>query len=46
MTAEWHGGKGSQRRKTSDAKKYSEGWDKIFGNKQNKDKDNEQSKSK
>jgi hypothetical protein len=29
----WHGGKGSERRKGADQKKYAEGWDAIFGKK-------------
>jgi hypothetical protein len=33
----WHGGKGSAR-KESDQKKYEDGWDRIFGKKDNKDK--------
>lgn len=32
--SKWHGGKGSNPRKV-DAKKFSEGWDKIFGSKDN-----------
>ena len=30
MTKQWHGGKGSKRRSTSDPKKYAEGYDAIF----------------
>ena len=33
MGKEWHGGKGDSRRKGSDDKKYRDGWDRIFGNK-------------
>ena len=31
MTNEWHGGKGSGRRKGADDAKYRDNWDKIFG---------------
>jgi len=30
MTNQWHGGKGSKRRNSSDLKKYAEGYDSIF----------------
>lgn len=33
MTEKWHGGKGSKIRKSSNLQKYSDGWDKIFKNK-------------
>ena len=33
MSGKWHGGKGDGRRKLANDKKYREGWDKIFGNK-------------
>lgn len=29
----WHGGKGSARRKENDQSKYADGWDRIFGKK-------------
>lgn len=32
MTDQWHGGKGSKRRK-SDENKYADNWDRIFGKK-------------
>ena len=32
----WHGGKGSAPRKNQDQKAYEDGWDRIFGNKGNK----------
>lgn len=31
---QWHGGKGSKRRKGSDQKAYEDNWERIFGNKQ------------
>lgn len=40
--SQWHGGKGSGRRKQTDDKSYSENYDRIFGKKkkpvENKDK--------
>ena len=33
MSKQWHGGKGSQRRK-SDNKAFADNWDKIFGKKE------------
>ncbi|MGY8864310.1 MAG: hypothetical protein ACKVJK_01640 [Methylophagaceae bacterium] len=33
MTKQWHGGKGSQQRK-SDTKAYADNWDAIFGKKE------------
>lgn len=33
MTAQWHGGKGSQPRKNSNHKAYADNWEKIFGEK-------------
>jgi len=32
MGKKWHGGKGDRRRKSSDDRKYRQGWDHIFGN--------------
>lgn len=37
MSDKWHGGKGDKARKV-DQKKYSEGWDKIFGKDKKKQK--------
>ena len=31
---QWHGGKGSKRRKDSDQKAYEDNWERIFGKKQ------------
>lgn len=31
MTNQWHGGKGSGRRKGADDAKYRDNWDRIFG---------------
>ena len=36
MTKQWHGGKGSQQRK-SDTKAYADNWDAIFGKKEDKE---------
>lgn len=36
MSEKWHGGKGSRYRKV-DQKKYNENWERIFGNKGEKD---------
>ena len=35
----WHGGKGSKIRSSSSLKNYSDGWDRIFGEKNNKEKE-------
>lgn len=43
MTEQWHGGKGSKIRKSSDMKKYEQGWDRIFGRKKIDDKSSEES---
>jgi len=32
VSSQWHGGKGSSRRKDSDDKKYADGWERIFNN--------------
>ena len=37
MGGKWHGGKGDSRRKKADDKKYRKGWDRIFGQKDEKD---------
>ena len=37
MADKWHGGKGDKPRKTSNSKKFSDGWDRIFGNKNSGD---------
>jgi hypothetical protein len=42
-TSKWHGGKGSQTRKV-DNEKYSENWERIFGN--GKDKTDRPTESK
>lgn len=42
MSGIWHGGKGSARRRGSNLKQYSDGWDRIWGN--NKDSEEEESK--
>lgn len=39
MSSEWHGGKGSSQRKM-DKQKYSDNWDRIFGNKESKEVQN------
>lgn len=36
MTKEWHGGKGSSRRKDDDQKKYADEYDRIFKRKDKK----------
>jgi hypothetical protein len=38
MSGKWHGGKGDGRRKRADDRKYREGWDKIFSQKEQKNK--------
>lgn len=38
MKGEWSGGKGDGRRKGANDRKYREGWDKIFGQKEQKNK--------
>ena len=38
--SQWHGGKGSKRRNPNE-KKYQENWERIFKNKNKKDKKNE-----
>jgi len=45
MSGKWHGGKGSDRRKGADNKKFAVNWGIIFGNK-NKDKSEKKQKSK
>jgi hypothetical protein len=40
----WHGGKGSRYRQT-DAEKFSDNWDKIFGTKKQKTVEKNESKS-
>lgn len=37
----WHGGKGSSRRKQDDQKAYEDGWDRIFGKKEQKENKDE-----
>jgi len=37
MGGKWHGGKGDNRRKKANERKYREGWDRIFNNKGKKD---------
>jgi hypothetical protein len=39
MSKEWHGGKGDKPRKDADPKKYAENWEKIFGDKKEKEKE-------
>ena len=34
MGQQWHGGKGSAPRKESDQEAYNDGWDRIFGKKE------------
>jgi hypothetical protein len=34
MSSQWHGGKGSSRRKAADDKAYADNWDRIFGEKE------------
>lgn len=43
--SQWHGGKGSKIRQSSSLKNYSDGWNRIFGKKEdeNKVKSNQQS---
>jgi len=41
VTGKWHGGKGDSRRKKADDEKYRKGWDRIFGQKDKKDKGKE-----
>tara|TARA_R110001632_G_scaffold223235_2_gene354878 strand:+ start:331 stop:543 length:213 start_codon:yes stop_codon:yes gene_type:complete len=33
MTKKWHGGKGSEKRKSDDQEAYADGWERIFGKK-------------
>ena len=40
MDGVMYNGSNTPKRKGADDKKYSEGWDRIFGKKQNKDKKN------
>jgi hypothetical protein len=40
MSGKWHGGKGDGRRKKADDRKYREGWDRIFGKKEQKERKN------
>ena len=44
MTKQWHGGKGSGRRKDADDKAYRDNWDNIFKSKTVKGDKNEKSK--
>jgi len=44
MSSKWHGGKGDKPRKV-DHKKFSENWDKIFGNKKPPVKPEEEKKN-
>lgn len=37
MAGQWHGGKGSAPRKGSNRKAFSDGYDRIFGDKKSKD---------
>jgi len=39
MGGKWHGGKGDAKRKGANDQKYREGWDRIFGQKKQKNKD-------
>ena len=39
MKGEWSGGKGDARRKGADDQKYRAGWDRIFGQKEQKNRD-------
>jgi len=38
MKGEWSGGKGDARRKGANDQKYGAGWDKIFGQKEQKNR--------
>ena len=38
MSGKWHGGKGDGRRKNANDRKYKEGWTRIFGQNNEKDK--------
>ena len=39
IMSKWHGGKGSKPRPVSDRKQFEDNWDKIFGNKDDKPKE-------
>ena len=40
MGGKWHGGKGDGRRTNANERKYREGWTRIFGQNNEKDKHN------
>lgn len=45
MSSSWHGGKGSTPRPINDRKQFDENWDKIFGKKEEKNKQKDQKNS-